>query len=140
MSIRIRDLTIHEGLSIVKLDGFEPEPDIAVDPETGEEWDATAIDPPGSANWLCEQYGMSGDDYAGPGILRSDYDGWKGGPRDFTLLVTSDEAEALATFAREAGYYVSSIEAIAEPTNFGDSHEGTVEILKHRDGWVILEN
>lgn len=129
MSIRMSELTIHEGLSIVKLDGFDGEPEYE-----------GQIDQPGSANWLCEQYGMSPDDFTGPGILRSDYDGWKGGTWDFTLLVAEGEAEAIAEFAREAGYYVSSVEPVTEPTNFGDSHQGTVEILKHRDGWVIIDN
>ena len=129
----MRDVKVHEGLMIVKLDGFK-------EAEEGEEgYERGGVDLPGSANWLCDAYGMSGDDYTGPGILYSDYDSAADEPWAFSVLVTSDESEALAKFARDAGYSIESVDEVDEPTVFGDG-SGTVEILKHRDGWVILEN
>lgn len=135
----MRDLTVHEGLSIVKLDGFEKEPEYLVD-ESGGRHKVDEFDPIGSANWLCEAYGMANDCQADTGILYSDYDGWRGGPWDFSLLIATEDAEALAELARENDYYVEGIESVTEPTSFGDGHQGTVEILRHREGWVILEN
>lgn len=128
MTTRISDLTLHAGLTIVKLDGFKNEDE------------ASPSDPLGSANWFCEQYGMSNEGFNDSGIHWTDYDGWKGGPWDFSVLVASDEAEDVARFAKEYGYYVEGTEEITEPKNFGDGHGGTVEIVKHRDGWLILEN
>jgi hypothetical protein len=121
----MNDLRVFGGLAVVTITGFESEDD-----GTG------PVDLPGSANWLCEGYGMAGDDLDGPGILWTDYarHGWT-----FAVLIDADEAEALATFAREAGYAVDQVEPIAGPTNFGDG-AGTVEVLKHRDGWVLLAN
>lgn len=131
MTTRMSDLTIHDGLAIVTLDGF----DGYKMPEHGD-----MIDPPGTANWFCEQYGMSTDDddgFAAPGIIWTDYDlgGWR-----FSVLIDTDEVEDLDAFAKEAGYEVVSAEVVTEPTHYGDGHSGTVEILKHRDGWVILAN
>jgi hypothetical protein len=120
----MNDLRVFEGLAVVTITGFEPEDD-----GTG------PVDLPGSANWLCGQYGMAGEDLHTPGILWTSYDSsWT-----FAALIDADEAEALATTAREAGYAVDKVEPIAGPTVFGDG-AGTVEVLKHRNGWVLLAN
>lgn len=136
MSIRISDLTIHEGLSVVTVDGFEPEKEYATD-ENGVRYEVTSsLDLPGSANWLCDAYDMSEDDRSGPGILWTDYDApdWR-----FSVLLDEGEVGAFRDVAMEAGYTIASVKPITEPTNFGDGMSGTVEILKHRDGWVVLD-
>lgn len=124
-----KDLTVFDGLAVVTLDGFEGEPRYAGD-----------TDPLGSANCFCETYGMAageaGEGEGGPGILWTDYD--LNGDWAFSVLIAADEVDALTGCAREAGYSVVSVEPIAEPTHYGDGHTGTVEILKHRDGWVVL--
>jgi hypothetical protein len=130
MGTRMRDLTIFESLAIVTITGFESEP-------------SEAIDPPGTANWLCEGYGMandSGDSPQPPGILWTDYDAPSDEPWRFSVLVDGAEAEAVKKIAEEAGYYVDGIEVVSSPAVYGDGHAGMIEILKHRDGWVILPN
>jgi hypothetical protein len=125
------DLGIFEGLSVVRIEGYEPE---AVGPDE-------TIDPPGTANFLVEQYGMHpayprNFDPEYSGILWTDYENpdWS-----FSVLVASDEVEALRSTATEAGYTILGVDPVTEPMNYGDSHGGAVEILKHRDGWVIFE-
>lgn len=116
------DLTVFEGLSIVEITGFEPAKD------------NDAIDPPGTANFFCELFGMADlDDDEPEGILWTDYDseGWS-----FLVLIPADDVERLKVWAADAGYEVDSVEAVAEPCVFGDGG-GSVEVLRHRDGWVI---
>lgn len=140
MQATIRDVTIRESLAIVRLDGFEPEKEYGIDEETGARVELDGpIDLPGDANWLCEQYGMAADLQAVTGILWADYEGGSDHPWAFAALVDGGEAADLEGFAREAGYAILGVETIAEPANFGDGN-GTVEILKHRDGWVVMES
>jgi hypothetical protein len=125
-TIRKTDLTIHDGLAIVELDGF------STPAESEEGWGS--IDPPGSANYLCEAYGMADDDQT-TGILWTDYDynqTWR-----FSVLIDASEVEDLTSTAQDAGYEVIRVDEITEPTRYGDGN-GTVEILKHRDGWVVI--
>lgn len=139
---KLSGVVIHEGLVVVDLNGFDTPPETCIDEETGAEFDAIPvgiIDPPGSANWLCEQYGMGGEEGDGPGILHTDYDSSSDEPWRFSVLVDADESEDLQDFARKAGYEVISAVPVAEPMVYGDG-SGTVEILKHRDGWVVLDN
>lgn len=117
----------YASLSIVRIDGFEPAKD-----------DSGPVDRPGDANWFCGQYGMAPDD-SGPadsGILWTDYDyeSWR-----FAILIDTDELDSLKAFAESAGYDIDKVVEVAEPCNFGDGHAGTVEILKHRDGWIVIE-
>jgi hypothetical protein len=125
------DLTVIDGLAIVRICGF--------DCPAGQETGVVSQDDPGSANWFCSGYGMAQDDDSGnpvaPGILWTDYDGpgW-----EFAVLVHEDELGALTDFARENNYEVIASEIVTEPTSFGDGTQGTVEILKHRDGWIVL--
>lgn len=123
-TLRARDLTIRDGLTIVRLDGYEGEPEYR-----------DQIDAPGHANWLCEQYGMSDEGFEGPGILWTNYDfsAW-----EFSVLVDSAEVDALKEFAAENRYEVLAEAPIDEPCLYGDGHAGTVTILRHPDGWVVL--
>ena len=133
-----KDLHVFESLSILTIEGFETEKETATDPKTGEVFNMTAyiVDLPGDANWFCDNFGMASDptEEGGPGILWSDYDG---GGWEFAVLVDSDEVELLKQTAENSGYSVLSVEEINEPQNFGDGN-GTVEIIKHRDGWIVL--
>ncbi len=140
MSIRIRDLTIHQGLVVVTVEGFEPARDYAID--EGVRYEVPPpIDPPGSANYLCSAYGMAGEDEDegthGTGILWTDYDlpDWL-----FSVLLDANEAATFAATAAEEGYYVVSVKEIEEPDNYGDGMSGTVALVKHREGWILLEN
>ena len=126
--VKIHDLKVFKGLVIVALDGFEGEP----------EYDGQ-VDEPGSANWLCERFGMADlddDKDEISGILWTDYD--LDGDWRFSVLIDAAEADDFEVAAEDAGYTAASIELVTEPTNFGDGG-GTVEILKHRNGWVVLE-
>jgi hypothetical protein len=137
MTATIRGMRVYPSLSVVYLTGFEPETEVIDGYKVPVDGDM--IDPPGSANWLCERWGQtdSPGDHDADAILWTDYQ--VGGDWDFSALIATENADALADFAREAGYTVGRIDPITEPTNYGDGN-GTVEILKHRDGWVILEN
>jgi hypothetical protein len=130
--MRLSDLRIHEGLAIVRLDGFRPA-------RAGEEGYCDGIDLPGSANWFCEQHGMAADVQSEAGILWTDYDSSADEPWAFSVLVGGDEFEAVCRLARTHGYLVDAVSPVTEPMAYGDG-AGTVEILKHRDGWIILEN
>lgn len=141
-TIRKSDLAVFDGLSIVKLDGFEPEKQtVTIREEDGTErtmrGEDSGLDLPGSANWLVSEYGLQSDDFdpQTTGIIWTDYDGpeWR-----FSVLIASDEVEDLKALATEAGYEVRGVEEIAEPTTYGDGQAGTVTILKHPDGWCIL--
>jgi hypothetical protein len=138
-TLRASDLAIFDGLSIVRLDGFEPvEGKVQVQLESGE-WvpDCSGrIDLPGSANWLLDEYGMQPDEFdpRQRGVIWTDLDntGWK-----FSVLIASDEVEDFVKLATEAGYEIEDVEPISEPTTYGDSHAGIVTILQHPVGWVI---
>lgn len=129
-TITKRDLKVFADLAVVKLEGYEPDPEPAEIP-----------DRPGSANWLVEKYGMQPDthdpDPEHPGIIWTDYDAPARHPWTFSVLIASDEVEDLTRLAREAGYEILGVEAVAEPTHYGDGG-GTVAILKHPDGWCVL--
>ena len=132
------DLAVFESLSIITLDGFEPERSFATD-ELGQRYEISmVVDRPGSANWLLIGYGTNNLDLdpTKPGILWADYEmpGWQ-----FRVLIASDEVEALSKTAEESGYTVSQIQEVDEPGFFGDGHQGTVAILKHPEGWVIAQ-
>ena len=123
--IRMGDLTIHESLAVVVLDGFE-----------GESEYEGQLDTPGSPNWLCERYGMADEDYTAPGILETDYD-FGSDPWKFSVLVRDSEADDVVRCAEEAGFRHVQTCPVEAPEVYGDG-AGTVEILKHRDGWVII--
>jgi hypothetical protein len=132
--MRLSDMRIHEGLSIVRLDGFRQA-------REGEEGYRDGIALPGSANWFCEQHGMAADVQSATGILRTDHDSSAEEPWVFSVLVGDRDIDAACRLARSAGYRIESVEEVDEPMAFGDGDgAGTVEILKHRDGWLILEN
>lgn len=119
---------VFDSLSIVMIEGYTP---TGPDAHNG-----GPVDRPGDANWLLESYGMADLGESDPeGILWQDYDydGWK-----FAVLIDTAEVDAFRSTAEEAGYDILSVEEITEPTNFGDCGAGAVEILKHRDGWVVL--
>lgn len=122
MAVGKLDLAVYGSLSIVTIDGFKPTEDL--------------IDPPGSANWLVESYGLHGEDQDAdePGILWTDYDcsGWQ-----FRVLIDSEEVDDLKRSTVEAGYTIEGVEEVSEPIHFGDG-AGVVAILKHPDGWVVL--
>lgn len=137
MSLVMRDLVVFGELAIVRIQGFE----------APKYWDVVdgryvtldgAPDPVGTANWLCEQYGMHRDNFdtCEPGILWTDYDspGW-----EFTVLIAADEADRLAAFCRGAEYTVLASEPVTEPMHYGDGG-GTVTVLRHPDGWVIVRS
>lgn len=119
-------LAVYKSLAIVHLDGFENTAPVAYG----------VVDKPGSANWFCEQYGLTSDfeDDDAAGILWTDY----GGPGwEFSALIQTREVAELTEFAREAGYTIDKTEDVSEPTRYGDGG-GTVAICQHPDGWVVL--
>ena len=130
MATRARDLLIYEGLSVVRITGFDGDP----------KWDGDP-DPLGSANHFCYLYGMRPDDAADTdetfGIIHADYDSPPDEPWTFSVLVDSREADAVIKAAEGAGYAVDAVEPVTTPAVYGDG-DGTVEILRHRDGWVVL--
>ena len=133
-----RGFHVYDSLLMVDIQGFEPEKEIAVDPETGHEWNTTPVDGQGSANWLVEQYGLAGDisEADDPqGILYTDYDapGWW-----FNVLIDSGELETLKAFVNSNDYTLGKVQEITEPTAYGDGN-GTIDIVKHADGWIVLE-
>jgi hypothetical protein len=142
MSLRMSDGTVFDGLAIVMLDGYETKPEMV---EVTESDGMTYVmpdptQPPdliGSANWFCEQYGMSDEELEGPGILWTDYD--FGQPWGFSVLVPADEVDAVLRQAAEAEYDLVRVEPVEEPTRYGDG-SGTVAICKHPDGWVVIQN
>jgi hypothetical protein len=116
---------VYESLSIVAVYGFEP-----AKPET-------MVDPPGSANYLVDLYGMPECGEFDPeedGIIWTDYDGpgWR-----FTVLIDSREVDAFKAMAEESGYSIDSVEEVGEPVIYGDG-QGTVAVCKHPDGWIIV--
>jgi hypothetical protein len=115
---------VFKDLAIVTLEGFDPsDHDLS-------------LDPLGSANWFCVEYGMTSPifDPNNQGILWTDYcgSGWK-----FAVLIDARELDTLIKFAKECDYDVIDHRPVSKPEQFGDGN-GTVEILKHRAGWVVL--
>jgi hypothetical protein len=60
------------------------------------------------------------------------------------VLIGGDEVKQFARFAGEAGYAITAMLRVAQPVAFGGDRcrhpTGTVEILKHRKGWVVVQN
>lgn len=116
------EITVYKSLSQVTITGFDGK-------------HIPAVDPAGSANWLCSEYGMApeGADETTAGILWTDYDGpgWT-----FDVLISTDEVDGFQFVCKENGYSVDRVIEITEPQVFGDG-QGTVTILKHPDGWVL---
>lgn len=130
--------TIHRSLTIVTVDGFEPERVIAA-ADDGSEIDVTSqvVDPVGSANWLCTQFGENYDDEAKDGILWSDYD--CGAPWRFSVLLNTHEVAAFVAAAAAAGYTVVETEDVGEPQSYGDGVNGLKTIESHpAGGWTVL--
>ncbi len=117
------ELTVIESLSVVTIRGFESAED----------------DQPGSANYLCEAYGMaavnSAEMLVSCGILGYNCDhaiAW-----DFDALIASAEVERLRVLAIEKGYQVLAVEEVTEPRAYA-ADSGTIDLLRHRNGWVLL--
>lgn len=117
-----RDLDVIDQLWNVQIRGWKE----IVPPEI--------LDPPGSANWLVEQFGLAIDG----GIIWTDYDGPADDPWLFAALVSDDTLPRLMAFAEEAGYVIVSKSQIDDAQVYGDN-QGTITILKHPEGWVIAE-
>lgn len=121
-------LAVYESLTIVTVEAYEP--------AKGDRY--VISDPPGTANYLCEAYGMASDDFEDSdttGILWTDYDG---PDPEFTVLLRTCEVDAFRSRADDCGYKITGAEEVTTPINYGDGHAGTVAICKHPDGWVIL--
>jgi hypothetical protein len=137
------DLRIFDALAIVVIDGFEPEvPTFELEDGTTMRDPNAAIDLPGSANWLVEQYGMAGGNFCvdprDGGILWTDYDlVGDGTGRRFSVLMDADEVDDLRAFAQEAGYDIARVDEVDEPMNYGD-YDGSATICKHPDGWLVF--
>lgn len=129
-TIRKSDLSVFDGLSIVKIDGYKPDEPPGYTPD---------IDLPGSANWLVTEYGFRDltTDVMTRGILWTDYDCGCDHPWAFTVLIPTDEADEFRKTAESANYDVLSINPITEPCNYGDGG-GVCTIMKHPDGWVVV--
>lgn len=115
--------TVHASLSIVTICGFAPAKD-----------GRGVVDPPGSANYLCDAYGMAPDVDATPGILWTDYDGpdWR-----FRALVHTEDVRDLRETAEDGGYEIVEVTEVDEPCQFGDA-DGLVEIMRTAYGWIIV--
>lgn len=135
--LRTRDITVISALSIVRLRGYEPDTAGTVEIH-GIEYPLgdSGLDLPGSANWLCAEYGMAPEDHEESGILWTDYDAPADEPWAFAILIAADEIKAFTALARGAGYQVRAVEPVTEPICFGDGC-GVATILKHPDGWVV---
>lgn len=125
-------LAVYDSLSIVRIEGFES-PIETIDgyevPQT-----TNGVDEVGGANAFVEAYGLlATPDPRVAGIIWTDY---AGGGSDFTILIASDEVDAIRAKAKELGYTVVSAKEIDAPIRYGDDE--TVLILGHPDGWVVV--
>jgi hypothetical protein len=131
--MRVKDLILHESLTIVDIDGYEP----------GEEAEQSGqVDPPGSANFLVNELGFYLDLQSKSEkevVLWTDYDIGGRSAWLFSILIDSADLEAVREACQEHGYDIVEEREVTEPINFGDGGGGTVEILKHRDGWIVLD-
>ncbi len=129
--LRASDLTVIDRLYAVEIRGFDP----------GSQ--GSTVDPPGTANWLVEQIGVAaGEETYDTGIIWTDYDAPADDPWLFKVLVSGDLLPNLGMTVREAGYEFNgphSLDEVVEPCVFGDGN-GTVTILKHPEGWVVLKS
>ncbi len=130
--LRASDLTVISKLYAIEIRGFEPGSQTEV------------IDPPGTANWLVESFGIAAEDGTyETGVIWTDYDAPSDDPWLFKVLVSSHALPALDEFVKEAGGYdfngPHSLDEVVEPVVFGDGN-GTVTLLKHPDGWVVLRS
>jgi hypothetical protein len=123
------DLKPYDSLSIVTLDGFKSEPIEGIG----------SHDMPGSANWLCDAYGSISTEFDPDetGILWTDYDVIPNRPWAFTVLIDTAEVSAFRKSAEESGYHFVCSDEIKDAGYYGDGN-GTVAILKHPDGWVVV--
>lgn len=136
------DLVIFPELYSVTIRGYEPKKIFAVDDE-GNKHEIMEIDPPGLANWFCDEFGFEYDrdeiDEDSDGILWSDYDesGY-----DFSVLVTKAGLENLKQFIadqeEEPKYGIVNTSEVDCEQVYGDIN-GTIVIMKHPDGFVIAE-
>lgn len=130
------EIEVIQSLYLVTIRGYKPKKILAKD-DNGFEHDVTPIDPPGSANWFCNQYGMEYDqehiNNDSELIIWTDYDS---DDDSFKVLMTVKGLEKLEDRTTELGYKVILKDSITEPCHLGDSG-GYVSILKHTDGWVI---
>jgi hypothetical protein len=89
---------VFPDLAIVVFDGYKPDvPTVELEDGTVMENPYGPIDLPGSANWLCERYGMQGESFdpEADGILWTDYDfGMDGDGWRFSVLIDATEIEA----------------------------------------------
>lgn len=136
-TINKSDLAVFSELSIVRVDGFEPEKTWIMG-DDGVEYDATPpVELPGTPNWLANEYGMQVNDLdpQEPGIIWTDLGGHEW---EFSVLIASDEVEDFKKLAAEHGYEIRGIDPVAEPMCYGDSGGGVATIMKHPDGWVVV--
>lgn len=124
-------LAVYDSLSIVRIEGFEA----LIETIDGYEVPQTTngVDEVGGANAFAEAYGLlATPDPRVAGIIWTDY---AGEGSDFTILIASDEVDAIRAKAEELGYTVLSAKEIDAPIRYGDDE--TVLILGHPDGWVV---
>lgn len=138
------DLTVFSELHIVTIRGYEPNRVFAVD-DDGQRHDVTENDPPGLANWFCDQFGMAyqieeADDDS-EGILWTDYDYYPD-LYTFSVLVTGKGLGALRKWIEDqdgdSKYDIELVRKVKEETEYGDGN-GVLVIMKHPEGFVIAE-
>jgi hypothetical protein len=115
---------IFPSLAIVTIDGYQPD-------------NSEMVDPPGSANYFCEQcYGMApfprDPDHAGILEISCD-DSWT-----FRVLIKTDEVPELKRSAGKSGYKVVESSEVRDAMTFGDNGS-TVTITKHPNGWIVMD-
>ncbi len=135
------DIKTIQDLYIVTIRGYKPEKIRAI-ADDGSEHDVTPMNPPGSADWFCDQYGMEYDqeniDDDSLLIIWTDYESDSDRPYDFQVLVTKNGLQEIREFASDNDYEIpiTLYHSVDKPVSFGDSN-GVVDILRHHDGWVI---
>ena len=115
----IRCLKVYDSLTIVTIEGHK----LIKEEEIG------------NPSWLCEEYELVPNS---TGVLWISYNISSNRPYLFSILIMTEGIEILRKLVTENGYTIERIEEIIEPRQFNDDIMA-IEILKHRNGWVILD-
>ena len=120
--------SVYIELVVVRVNGYEPTAPVSAG--TGQDGS------PGEPVWLCETYGY--EEVENSGIIWMD-DDVSDRPLEFKVLIDQLDLEDFKDFALEHKYQVLDVTPVTEPMAFGEAGD-SVEICKHRAGWIVMED
>jgi hypothetical protein len=130
--VTMDDLRVHDGLMVLTIHtpATEPKPELEGLPPS---------ERPGAPEWFVENFGY--DDDGGNDFPRETILAWKYssvGPGEFQILIETRELGEFTRRISAAGLVFMNGYAVHYPQQFGDPTTAVVELLKHRDGWLVI--